>query len=741
MNKRIWIQSKKHTVKWISLILVMMISLSTFSTGIFSSTISFANDFPTSWSLENIFESDEAFKTALETFQNQDMDKLKAFKGKLSDDATLLECLKHYEALNIMASKLYVYAAMMQDTDTTNSLYLENKSLSLSAVSSLEEAASFLVPEILERSDDEINALIDNPKFQNFGNYLNSLVESRDYYFDENSERILALATPLMDMPYEIYTQLTVSDAQYGSFTNHMGETQTFDPEWDTIYWYASDEDMRDKALSSYYSPYIENANTLASIYIAELQKNAFAAKSRGYESSLAAALDGAIEPEQYKAMIDVTRANAPLLKRYFELRKNALGFDKLSMSDMHLAYTTEYYENYDYEKGVSMVLDALKPLGQDYQTRLEDFIQSGSIDVYPNTYKTTSQYSWGAYDSPVYVLLNYQDSFEDVSTLAHELGHAMHQTLIQENQPYFDASVPSFPAEVTSTLNELFLADYIQNNSDDAEAQLLYTTNELDNIYYIFFEQVILADFEMQAHEIIDRGEALSLESLNQLWLDTVIVYYGDAVELPDYYAYYWMTVPHMFQNHYVYSYAMSFAAAQKIKDNIDAHGDSEIQAYLDFLTRGGSEMPTDSLERIGIVFSDNHLYDAVFNRMDALITEVEQQLDEIGDERTYPPNLLDNDEIESILGSWDRPESPDTDESSDEDSEDYDLGDLREDELYSVIALIVIIMMFIFTALIIAIIVLALINRDLKKQMKAFEYQRYQSQYMGNWDDPTMR
>ena len=150
---------------------------------------------------------------------------------------------------------------------------------------------------------------------------------------------------------------------------------------------------------------------------------------------------------------------------------------------------------------------------------------------------------------------------------------------------------------------------------------------------------------------------------------------------------------------------------------------------------------MPTDSLERIGIDFSDNHLYDAVFNRMDALITEVEQQLDEIGDERTYPPNLLDNDEIESILGSWDRPESPDTDESSDDDSEDYDLGDLREDELYSVIALIVIIMMFIFTALIIAIIVLALINRDLKKQMKAFEYQRYQSQYMGNWDDPTMR
>lgn len=730
-------RSIKFTKKIISLLLVMLLSNSTFNVGHFSRNISFADTYPTAWQLENIFENDDVFKATLKTFQTTDMEKLKTYKGTLSDDTTLLECLKHYEALNITASKLYVYAAMMQDMDTTNSLYLENKSLSLSAVSTLEEAASFLVPEILERSDAEINRLIQNPKFENFGNYLNSLIESRDYYFDENSERILALATPMLDMPYEIYTQLTVSDAKYGLFTNHMGKTQTFDPEWDTIYWYASDEAMRESALSSYYSPYIENANTLASIYIAELQKNAFAAKSRGYESSLAAAVDGAIEPEQYKAMIEVTRANAPLLKRYFELRKSALGFDEFSMSDMQLAYTTEYYETYDYDQGVSMVLDALKPLGEDYQSRLVDFLESGSIDVYPNTYKTTSQYSWGAYDSPVYVLLNYQDTFDDVATLAHELGHAMHQTLIQENQPYFDASVPSFPAEVTSTLNELFLADYFQQNSDDAEAQLLYATKELDNIYYIFFEQVILADFEMQAHEIIDGGEALSLESLNQLWLDTVKMYYGDAVKLPDYYAYHWMTVPHMFQNHYVYSYAMSFAAAQKIKENIDLSGDSEIDAYLDFLTRGGSEMPTDSLERIGIDFSDNRLYDAVFNRMDTLITEVEQQLDDIGDDLTYPPDLLDNSEIESILSSWDRPESSDSGSSekeSSDDSESVDFDELSNDDLYSVIALIVLIMMFIFTALIIAIIVLALINRDLKKQMKLYEYQRYQSQFMSD-------
>lgn len=722
-------KDKSSTLRAFTVMLALMISLTSMVSMVsWSSEVTYlaSEAYPTQWSLERIFESDAVFKSTLETFQTTGLEKLKAFKGQLSSDEALLECLKLYESLNITASKLYVYSAMMQDMDATNTLYLENKSLGLVAVSSLEEAGAFLVPEILTRTDAQIDRLLTNPSFENFGNYLNGLKESRLHYFDENSERILALATPMYDMPYEIYTQLTLSDASYDDFTNHVGETARFDPEWDTVYWYANDATMREKSLAAYYTPYIKNANTLSAIYISEVQKNAFYAKARGYGSSLEAALDGSIEPEQYKALIEATRANAPLLKRYFELRRQSLGLDQLQTSDMHLAYTTEYNETFAYEKGIAKVLDALKPLGDDYNQRLSDFLKSGSIDVYPDTYKTTSQYSWGAFDSPVYVLLNYQDTYDDVSTLAHELGHAMHQTLIQEKQPYFDSSVPSFPAEVTSTLNELYLIEHFQNNPQNDEAKLYYATKELDNIFYMYFEQVILADFEMQVHETIDRGEALSLESLNQLWLDTVTVYYGDAVVLPDYYAYHWMTIPHLYQNHYVYSYAISFAAAQQIKSNIDAGGVTEVDAYLDFLGRGGSESPMDSLARIGIDFNSNQLYEAVFERMDFLISDVEQQLADIGDGLLAPPHLLSNEEIESILGISNKPDSDESNRS--EKSDKYE----KSETIFLAIGIIGILFVLLLMGLATALILVMAKSQKRHRLLKAYEMQhneRYQN------------
>lgn len=637
------LKMKKRVSLWL---LMMLLIQSTFAVTSFAAA---ETTLPVTWNLNLMYADEAAFESGLKYVSETAVSEMKAFKGKLSDDATLLSALKLYEKASIESTKLTVYASMLQDTDSTNTTYTEFNSKATAASSAFQNACAFLQEEVLKRDDANITALTQKPEFKKFIGLLEGMIQARSTSLSEESESIMAQFSPIATMPEEIYTQMTLSDAKYGEFTNHLGETYTFDPDYDTAYLYSNDSKMRARAFEALYSPYKLMENSLASTYITEVKKNAFYANVYGYESSLAYALSGTIEPETYKALIKASRENVSVYQNYLKMKKEALGFSTLKTSDLLLSYGTEFSKSYPYEEAVSMVKEALQPLGKTYSAMLNDYFTKGYIDVYPAEFKTTSQYSWGAYGSPTYVLLNYNESLNDVSTVAHELGHAMHQEYINKKQTFFDTNMTPFPAEVTSTFNELMFMDYLNQETKSPEEKLAYTQHELDFFIQTFFEQVILADFEMQVYEQVDAGEALTLESLNQLFLDTLKIYYGDVVEIEPFYATYWMSIPHLYQNHYVYSYSLSLAVSQKIKELVDNKEKDIISKYENFLSLGSSLSPTESLATLGIDINDGKFYDAIFNRMSTLTQSVKEQLGTPDLVLEYPPTLLSLEEIEA--------------------------------------------------------------------------------------------
>ncbi len=612
------------------------------------STAYAAENFPVEWDLSGMYADEAAFDEGVAFLSETAVEAMTRYKGNLADDDTLLKCLELYESAQIEATKLVTYASMLEDTDSTNTTYQALRTRAYDASSAFDKASAYLNSALLERSDAELSALAEAPRFKRFSSLILSVAAMRDTALSEESQALLAMMTPLVTAPEEIYSQATLSDARFGQFTNHLGNTRTFDPEWDTVYLYSDSANMRSRAFEALYSPYIDQKNTLAATYIAEVQKNAFQAEANGFGSSLAYALSGTIDVDAYKTLIQAARDNVDAYQGYLRMKKEALGLEELTTSDLLLPYGTDFSKSYPYEDAVKMVTQALKPLGDDYAQKLDAYFKEGLIDVYPADYKTTSQYSWGAYGSPTYVLLNYEKTLADVSTVAHELGHAIHQIYINENQSFFDTQLTPFPAEVTSIYNELQLMDYLRTQTDDAEEQLAYTQNELDFFIQTFFEQVMLADFEMRVHEAVDNGEVLSLDVLNQLFKETAAHYFGEEVTIEPSYETYWMSVPHLYQNHYVYAYAMSLAAAQKIKTITDVDG---VSAYLDFLKVGSSQMPLDALADVGVDFTDGAVYDDVFNQMRSLTARIDTALKDPERVLEYPATMITLDEIEDYF------------------------------------------------------------------------------------------
>lgn len=710
---------KVKKAPWLALIMTLCILLqSSQIIPVFASS----DDLPVNWNLGYMYESESDFQESLQYVKETASKEIQSYKGKLNDDTALLNCLKLYEKASIEGTKLFVYASMLQDTDSTNTNYNRLKSEATSATADFENASAFINEEILLRSDDNLMAVASKSEFMKYKSFIEGLVATREHALSEEAQSIMAQLTPITQMPEEIYTQITLSDAKYGTFVNHKGVEDTFNPDVDTLYLYADDSEMRERAWAALYSPYQQMENSIAATYIAEVEKNAFQAKVYGYDSSLAYAVSGTIEPETYKALIQASRDNVHVYQNYLKMKRDILGLKELKTSDLHLSYATEFARSYEYEEAVEVVKEALKPLGTQYGNRLNNYFTKGYIDVYPDEFKTTSQYSWGAYGSPTYVLLNYNNGLNDVSTVAHELGHAMNQEYINTTQSFFDTNMTPFPAEVASTFNELMLMDYLNQNTTDKEEQLAYTQHELDFFMQTFFEQVILADFEMQVYEKVDQGEALTLESLNNLFLETVSFYYGDVVEVEPFYVYHWMSIPHLYQNHYVYSYSMSVAVAQKVKEMVDNGGDNAIKDYETFLSVGSSLAPEESLMNLGVDINSTDLYEAAFKRMDLLTNLIFTQLDDPELNRQQIPSLMSMKDIEAYLKFIS--ESDDQEPSLVETTEKEPLSDQLVDWLLiSTLTAIVI--------LVIAIIILCISKAKLRNKSNAL---LEENQYLKN-------
>lgn len=617
---------------------------------LFFSKIDFAEN---TWDLTLLYPSEDLFLDNLSELLAYELPLLSEYEGHLYDDAILLEFLALYESLAIKANRLHLYASLLADTDSRNTTYQGYKVQVLDAQTRLNVSSSFMKPEILLRSNEELEKIVENDAFKPYALFIKRLMHSRPHILSVNEEHLLALMTPIMAMPQEIYTHLTLSDARYNYFTNHKGRHAPFDLEWDPIYLYSDQAELRARTYETLYSPYVNNANTIATIYINEVLNNSFKAKARGYESAHAYALSGVMSTETYQTMIQSARNNVDLFQAYLTLKKNGIGLNTLKTSDLHLNYATEWHANIIYEDALKTIHQALQVLGAPYIDSLDYFLGQNTIDVYPNEFKTRSQYSWGHYDGPIYILLNYQDLFSDVTTLSHELGHAIHQSWLHKEQHFFDAQIQPFPGEIPAIVNELLVIEHFITHASSRDEMLAYNVHKLDLMMRTYFEQVMLAEFEMQIHEMADIGAALSLDTMNQVWLDIVAFYYGDIVEVEPFYAYHWMTIPHLYSSHYVYAYVMGLTAANSIVHQLYDNQDF-LALYHAYLKSPTIDMPIESLISLNIDFDDASIYKTLHMEMKRLTQMIEA---EIASPTFTPPERITLNTIEKVFKHYDVP------------------------------------------------------------------------------------
>ena len=457
------------------------------------------------------------------------------------------------------------------------------------------------------------------------------------HVLDEAGEKLLSFGSQFRQTPRSIYQELSISDISFPTVTLSDGREvkMSYGGYRETLESARLQED-RKAAFEAHYGAYVVNKNTYASIYNSVLQRDWAGAQSRDYPTTLAAALDGDNVPEAvFRTLVETVKAGTAPLHRYNALRKRMLGLDAYHGYDGSLPLV-EDDRTYPFEPMKDVVLKSVAPLGEDYQTKMRDFFQDRALDVYESDGKRSGAYVAGVYGVGPYMLMNYNDTLDAVFTLAHEAGHAMHTVLSYETQPFATASYTIFVAEVASTINERFLLEMLLAQTEDPKERFLLLQKAVDNIKGTFYAQVLFADYEWQAHQLVERGEPITPDSLAELYDGLQSAYDGEVVERDDLYRYTWSRIPHFFNSpYYVYKYATCFASSAHLYNLMSTGSAAEraaaTEAYLTLLRSGGNDHPMEQLRKAGVDLSKRETIQAVVDQMNELVDRLEVEAEKI--------------------------------------------------------------------------------------------------------------
>ncbi|HEX7778767.1 MAG TPA: oligoendopeptidase F [Vicinamibacterales bacterium] len=454
----------------------------------------------------------------------------------------------------------------------------------------------------------------------------------QEHVLDEQGERLMSLSTRLSGSPHETYLALSTADAKFPEIVLSTGEKVKMSyGQYRAVLATNRNQADRRAAFVAHYGTYAATLNTYATLYHGVCQRDWFHARSRKYDTTLEAALHGNNIPRSVvDTLIETTRAGVEPLRRYHQLRRRALKLDRYCPYDFSIPII-EWDRRYDYPDVVNSVVDAVAPLGPEYQSRMWRGFRERWIDVYENDGKRSGAYSAPVYGVHPYMLLNWADTLDDVFTLAHEMGHSMHTMLSQERQPFVYSDYTIFVAEVPSTLAEALLLEHLLARTTDREERIVLLQHAIDNITSTFYTQVLFADFELAAHVRVETDEPITVEELNQLYKDRFEAYYGDSVDMEDLTPITWARIPHFFNSpYYVYQYATCFASAAKLAREISEGPESaraEARArYLELLASGGSDHPMTLLKRAGVDLSEPSTIQAVIDQLDSLVGRLEE-------------------------------------------------------------------------------------------------------------------
>lgn len=548
------------------------------------------------WKLEDIFASDADWEAAFKKLEGEFGCVAQIEQDLTASAEKMAQSLKKIDELSLMVERLYVYARMRRDEDNANAKYQAMTDRAMGISVRLSAALAFVSPKLLEMDEETLRGYAEGyAGLLEYKFMISDLLRSKEHVLSEKEEKLLAMSSDFASGAHDIFTMLNNADL---TFANVDGQPLTHGSY--IVFMQHKDRELRRKAYETYYQSFKNMINTISTAYSTSVKMDIFYAKARGYESALGKALYGDNVPARlYDTLIKIVNDKIGVLHRYVALKKKLLGLDKLCMYDIYAPLVPDLENEYTYEEAQQMVLEGLAPLGEDYVKLLKTSFTDGWIDVFENKGKTSGAYSWGAYGTHPYVLLNHRGDLDSVFTIAHELGHALHTYYSSNAQPYATSGYTIFVAEVASTVNEILLTHHLLKTSK-GELRKYILNHFLDQFRTTVVRQTMFAEFEKITHEMSAAGEPLTPESLCGVYGSLNSRYYGDQICADDTISYEWARIPHFYNAFYVYKYATGFSAAVQIAN--DVLQGKNVEAYKKFLSTGGSDYPLNELKIAGV-------------------------------------------------------------------------------------------------------------------------------------------
>lgn len=581
------------------------------------------------WKIDKMYSSKEEIEKDISKVKNL-IQEVKEYKGKLSESKeNLYKVLNISENASRIVQNLYVYTHMKQHEDTRINDNQGRATKTEMLSTDLCVATSYIVPEILAIEENKLSEYLKDEKLSFYTKYIKDILRDKPHTLSEREEEILAATSELSTIPENVYDMLAYADMEFPEIEDEEGNKVKLSHSNYSLFIKSKNSRVRKDAFEGEFSTYEKYKNTFASTLYGGIKSEIFYAKTRKYNSAIEASLfSDDVSLDVYNNLISAIDKSIPNLNKYVELKKKFLGLNEIHMYDLYVPLTDKFDMDIPYDKAQDIILEALKPLGEEYLKVIKSAFDEGWIDVYDNEGKKGGAYSWGSYDSHPYILMSYKNDLNSLFTLIHELGHSVHSHYSRTSQPFLYSDYKIFVAEVASTLNELLLINYLLENSKSKDETIYLLNYYLEQFRTTVHRQTMFAEFEKIVHQRVESGEPLTADEFTNIYYKLNEKYYGKSAIVDKQIGIEWARIPHFYSNFYVYKYATGFSAASALSQQILSEGSTAVDRYINFLKSGGSEYPLEQLKSAGVDMTKKESIEEALNVFAELVNKLEKEL-----------------------------------------------------------------------------------------------------------------
>ena len=584
------------------------------------------------WDLTQIFKSTEEFEECYKKAEKL-IEDFKKYENIMGENAkNFYETINTYYKISRILDKLYTYTSLLSDTDTSNNTYQSLKIKVSNLLDKWSKASFFVTPTILKKNEQEIEKYyIEEPKLKDYEIILKREFRYKEHTLSDEEEKLLSNLTKMLNNNYQTYELLKDSDLTFGTILDENEKEVELTESNYSIYIESKDRRVRKDAFQLLYKSYKQFSNSFASTLSGNINENITISRIKKYNSTIEWCLyPDELDETIYNNLIDTVSNNMNILYKYYSLKKEMLKLDQLHLYDIYTPLIKNFEKKYSYEEAKETVLKALSILGEDYISTLEKGLENNWVDVYPSSSKRTGGYSGGSYDTEPYILLNYQEKYNDMSTLAHEAGHSMHSYYTRTNNSYQYGNYSIFVAEVASTTNEILLAKYLLKTSNNREEKLFVLDNLMNLFKATIYRQTMFAEFEQAIYKDAENDIPLTADYLSKKYYELNKKYFGSDVVIEKEIQYEWTRIPHFYYNFYVYKYATGLSAACHIANDILSGKENAVENYKSFLKCGNKKNPIDSLKLAGVDLTKKEVVESAINMFNETIDEFKKLINE---------------------------------------------------------------------------------------------------------------